>query len=215
MTRLLTPLAFAALVALASPSFAQDTNDSGEGNAADAAQPSLGDDTPQPGERHILSEHGDWQVHCITTSLEADQCRLSQLLLDDSGNPAVQINISPLVERDEAVAAATVITPLFTLLEYELAVAIGDLKVKRSPFEWCSPLGCNAHLFLTQEELDGLMDEEQTTVMFRVVIPPNQRVVKAELDVPLDGFADGYATAVEKFDELVAAIEAIETEAEN
>lgn len=215
MTRLLTPLSLAALVALASPSFAQETNDSGEESSADAEQPSLGDDTPQPGDRHILSEHGNWMLRCMTTNIEADECRLVQVLPDNSGNPAVQISVSPVLSRDGAVASVDVTTPLFTLLEYEVAISIGDLRLKRSPFEWCSPLGCNAHMFLTQEELDSLKEEEQTTVMFRVIVAPNQRLAKAELDVPLDGFADGYAAAEEQFEKLVAAVqEAAEAEAE-
>lgn len=218
MTRLLTPLSLAALVALASPSFAQDTNDSGEENAADAAQPSPGDDTPQPGDSRILSEHGDWKLRCITTNIEADECQLAQILPDNSGNPAVQIGISPVLRRDAAVASIHVVTPLFSLLEYELVIAIGDMKKKRSPFEWCSPLGCHAQLFLTQEELDSLKEEVQTTVLFRVIVAPNQRVAKAEMDVPLDGFAEGYAAAEEQFEKLVAAFEAAaaaEAEAEN
>ena len=213
MTRLLTPLSLAALVALASPSFAQETN--GEENAADAVQPSLGDDTPRPGDRHILSEHGDWKLRCITTNVAADECRLAQLLFDDSGNPLVEISISPLVEPDEAVSIATVITPLGTLLRDELAFTIGDLKIKRYPFALCSPVGCYAHLALTQEELDGLKDEEQATVMFDVIAGSSQRVVRAELNVPLDGFADGYEATEEQFEEFVAAVEAARAEAEN
>ena len=218
MTRLLTLLSLAALFALASPSYAQETNDSEEENAADAAQPSLGDDTPQPGGSRILSEHGDWKLRCITTNIEADDCRLDQLLPDNSGNPAVQISLSPLFRHDAAVAVAQVVTPHFTLLEYELVIAIGGQRNKRSPFEWCSPLGCHAQLLLTQEELDALKEEEQTTVLFRVIVAPGQRVARAELDVPLDGFAEGYAAAEEQLEKLVAAIEAAqaaETEAEN
>lgn len=217
MTRLLTPLSLAALVALASPSFAQETNDSGEENSADA-QSSLGDETPQSGDGHILSEHGNWKLRCITTNIEANECRLAQLLLDNSGNPAVQISLTPVLRRDGTVAAAQVITPLFTLLEYELVIAIGDKRNKRSPFEWCSPLGCHAQLFLTQEELDALKEEEPATVSFRVIVAPDQRVARAELDIPLDGFDEGYAAAEEEFEKLVeavTAIEAAEAEAEN
>lgn len=210
MTRLLTPLSLAALVALASPSFAQETN--GDETAADAVQPSLGDDTPRPGDRHILSEHGAWKLRCITTNADADECRLAQLLFDDSGNPLVEISISPLYEPDEAVATATVITPLGTLLRDELGFAIGDLNVKRYPYALCSPVGCYSHLGLTQEELDGLKEEEQAAVMFVVIAGPSQRAVRAELNVPLDGFADGYEAAEEQFEKFVAAIEAAQAE---
>ena len=61
--------------------------------------------------------HGDWELVCMRAEEGEDPCQMYQLLRDADGNATAEITLFPLPEGQEAVAGATVLTPLETLFD--------------------------------------------------------------------------------------------------
>ncbi len=58
----------------------------------------------------------EWEQRCIRTESGADPCQLYQLLKDDQGKSVAEFTIFGLPAGWPAVAGATIIVPLETLL---------------------------------------------------------------------------------------------------
>ena len=131
-------LAFPAAVA------AQDQTTTGELSSADGNDPAVAAGLsmgapegeagePQIGQTYVAEKHGDWQLRCVKSDGEKDPCQLYQLLLDGEGNSVAEFSIFNLPEGQQAVAGATVVTPLETLLTAELRLRVDEGQVRRYP----------------------------------------------------------------------------------
>jgi invasion protein IalB len=111
------------------------------------------------------------------------------LLKDGGDNAVAEISMFGLPAGQQAVAGATVIAPLETLLTADLTLSVDAGKARKYPFSWCSPIGCVARIGFTQEELDGFKKGNEATITIVPVVAPDQKV---ELKVSLAGFTAGY-----------------------
>lgn len=196
MTKTLFSLS-AALFALATAVSAQDTAQSGE--AAPAAQEKPADQLldlgqpvgaePQLGQRYSKEKSGDWDLACIKTEEETDPCSLLQILTDDQGNPMAEFSMFRLEEGGVAVAGATVIVPLETLLPAQLTISINGAPGKRYNYSFCNPIGCVAQIGLTQSDIDAMRKGAEAVVSL-VPAPAPDQVVR--LKMSLKGFTAGY-----------------------
>lgn len=196
MTKTLFSLS-AALFALATAVSAQDTAQSGE--AAPAAQEKPADQLldlgqpvgaePQLGQRYSKEKSGDWDLACIKTEEETDPCSLLQILTDDQGNPMAEFSMFRLEEGGVAVAGATVIVPLETLLPAQLTISINGAPGKRYNYSFCNPIGCVAQIGLTQGDIDAMRKGAEAVVSL-VPAPAPDQVVR--LKMSLKGFTAGY-----------------------
>lgn len=101
--------------------------------------------TEQP--KEIVREtHGDWEIRCTTAN---NSCFLYQLLLNDQGTPVAEFSIIKLPLGSEAVAGATIVAPLGTLLTRGVVFAIDDGDTTQYPFSWCTRPGCFSRFGLT------------------------------------------------------------------
>lgn len=194
MFRILKPLSIAALISMAAPLSAQDTaTDDGAAAPSEADQVlDLGQpvsDGPQLGERYSKGKHGDWDLACIKTEAETDPCSLLQVLLDDNGNAIAEISMFRLEEGGQAVAGATVIVPLETLLPAQLTISVDGAPGKRYGYSFCNPIGCVAQIGLTQADIDAFKQGNKAIVSLRPAPAPDQLI---SLDVSLKGFTSGY-----------------------
>lgn len=142
------------------------------------------------GSTYVVAKHGDWEQRCIRTEDGSDPCQLYQLLSDAQGNPVVEISIFGLPEGGPAVAGATVIVPLETLLTANLTLQIDGGAAKRYPFTWCAPVGCISRIGFTAEELTGLKKGAKAVMTIVPVLAPDQKVT---VTASLKGFTAGYA----------------------
>lgn len=191
MTFFKTPLTIAATVAalvLPGASFAQD--------AADA--PATGSDLPlgetvqtepQVGQEYTVEAHGDWKLNCIRRANGGDPCTLNQPLFNADGNQVAEINVFGLPGGGEAVAGATILTPLGTLLPQGISLAVDDKPAKRYPFSFCTETGCVARAGLTAEDIDFYKKGAEIAVILVNAQNPGAPV---ELTVSLRGFTAGY-----------------------
>ena len=168
---------------------------------ADAAEEgalglSMGDTQPQVGQTYTREEHGDWEVRCVRTEAGSDPCQLYQLLQDQEGNNVAEISIFPLPDGSggQAVAGATIITPLETLLTAQIALTVDGSEPKRYPFSWCSSVGCFSRVGFTAEEVVRFRRGAEATLTIRPVAAPDETV---DLTLSLSGFTAGYEAVAE------------------
>ncbi len=196
MTR--TTLALAALAAaLALPAAAQETPPPAEPEVQTVPAPldsdlSLGredgEDAGGVGSTYVQTTHGDWEQRCIRTEDGADPCNLYQLLKDADGNAVSEFSIFGLPAGQRAVAGATAIVPLETLLTEELTLQIDSATPKKYPFSWCSPIGCIARIGFTQAEVDSMKRGNLAKITIVPAVAPDQKVT---LNMSLRGFTAG------------------------
>ncbi|KXF89983.1 invasion associated locus B family protein [Phaeobacter inhibens] len=205
MIKSLTSMTLAALMALPLPVMAQDTAGAAETEesqpAAEATTeaPKADDvldlgqpvqDGPQLGQRYSKETHGDWDLACVKTEEESDPCSLLQIMTDTSGNPMAEFSIFRInQEGSQAVAGATVIVPLETLLPAALTISIDGAPGKRYNYSFCNPMGCVAQIGLTETDISAFKKGKKATLSLRPAPAPDQ-VINMELS--LSGFTAGY-----------------------
>lgn len=161
---------------------------------ATSAEPelSLGSDASAAPEPFVKATHGDWQLRCIRVSDGSDPCELYQLLKDAQGNSVAEISMVALPDGNEAIAGATIIVPLETLLTKEVTIAIDGKNPKRYPFTFCASVGCFARIGLTGAEITAMKKGSKAVVSVVPFAAPDQVV---SVNVSLTGFTDAF-TAV-------------------
>lgn len=190
---------------LALPGLAQTTTTDGQAATPPGGDLSMGADPNAPtglptqetaavGQTYLQQTIDAWDVRCKKTADGADPCLMYQLLKDAQGNPVAEISIFSLSGSSQAVAGATVVAPLETLLTKQLGMQIDGVPAKIYPFSFCTKDGCVAKVGFTPEELDALKKGAQAQVVIVPAAVPDKQVA---LSISLKGFTAGY-TAVEK-----------------
>ncbi len=193
MIKSLTPFTLAALLAVSSSLSAQEsTTEQTEPTAdqvLDLGQP-VDDGTPKLGERYAKETHGDWDLACVKTEAETDPCSLLQILTDPEGNPMAEVSLFRIDQPGgQAVAGATIIVPLETLLPAALTISVDGAPGKRYNYSFCNPLGCIAQIGLTQADVDTFKAGGEATLSLRPAPAPDQLV---EMKMSLKGFTAGF-----------------------
>lgn len=195
MLKTLTTFSVLALAALTAPALAQDTTTeqpaAEQGQDADTlldlGQPA--DATPKLGERYSKEKYGDWDLACIKTEAETDPCSLLQVLQDKNGNAVAEFSLFRIEGKGQAVAGATVIVPLETLLPGQLTISVDGAPGKRYNYSFCNPYGCVSQIGLTAEDVAAFKAGKQATLSIVPAPAPDQVVT---LTLSLNGFTSGY-----------------------
>lgn len=205
MPTTLKTISVLALLAMAAPLAAQEAPAEGETPAAEATPAPGGDISlgqsadagtgePQVGQPYIREEFGDWGLRCLRTEDGNDPCQLYQLLLDAEGNAVAEISLFPLPEGREALAGATIVAPLETLLTENLTLSVDGADQRQYPFNFCNRAGCVARVGFTAAEVDQFRAGNTAQLSIVPAAAPDQRVT---LDISLSGFTAGYQAAGE------------------
>lgn len=201
MTDIAKTLALLAALALAGPVAAQEsTGDNGQAAAgADGAggeatasgeqQQQAQQEGPRVGQTYIKGTFTDWQIRCIKAESGKDPCSMYQLLKDQAGNAVAEMTLSPLANGGKAVAGATLITPLETLLTQQVAIQVDKGQTKRYPFTFCNQQGCFVRMGLTAEDVLAFKRGNVAAIAVVPVAAPNQKVV---VNASLSGFTAAY-----------------------
>ena len=163
--------------------------DSADTTTPDAGDLSLGTTEPQVGDTYVAEVYTDWELRCVRTEDGNDPCQLYQLLIDSEGNAVAEFNIFALPEGGEAVAGATIITPLETLLTAQLRLGVDAGQTKRYPYSFCTQIGCFARLGFTAAEVEEFKRGVAANVTIIAAGAPDQPV---ELAASLSGFTAGW-----------------------
>jgi invasion protein IalB len=170
-----------------------------EAPATEGAEPAPGDDlalgtpvdpdAPQIGQPYIREVFGDWSLRCLRAEEgQAEPCELYQLLNGPDGNPVAEISVFPLPPGGQAVAGATIVAPLETLLTEQLTISVDGTAARRYPFSFCNRAGCLARIGFTQEEVDQFKAGNVAQLRLVPAVAPDQDMV---LDISLTGFTAG------------------------
>lgn len=181
--------AFALCALLTAAPISVIAQDSADTTTPDPSYLSLGSVEPQVGDTYVAEEFTDWELRCVRTEDGNDPCQLYQLLTDSDGNAVAEFNIFALPEGGQAVAGATVITPLETLLTAQLRLNVDAGQVKRYPYSFCTQIGCFARLGFTAPEIEEFKRGASANVTIVAAGAPEQPV---ELSASLSGFTAGW-----------------------
>ena len=188
----------ALLMALAaSPLVAQEAEAPAEGaTAADAATAdglSMGvelDGEAGVGDTYVAAAFEAWEQRCVRTESGIDPCQLYMLLKDADGNNVGEFTMFGLPEGTEgpAVAGATFIAPLETLLTTGMALQIDESAPKAYPFTFCTQIGCVARLGFAAEEVEAMKKGANMKIIIVPFVAPDEKVT---LTMSLKGFTAG------------------------
>lgn len=206
-----TLTAFALILALAAvPLAAQTTEeapaaDAPAGDAASTGDLSLGQEVAgsKIGDTYSAATFEEWEQRCVRTEGGVDPCQLYKLLKDDQGNNVAEFTVFGLPEGTEgpAVAGATFIAPLETLLTSGMRMQVDDGQSKVYPFTFCASIGCVVRLGFTDEEVTAMKKGANAVITIVPFVAPDQNVT---LTVSLKGFTAG----LEAVDKANAAADA-------
>ena len=165
----------------------------GAGWAQDALGLSTGEQVVEgdgTGESYVAATFDDWEVVCVTMPEgEVEPCQMYQVLRDSEGNATAEITLFPLEPGQEAVAGATILTPLETLLTAQLVMQIDTGTAKRYPFTFCAAIGCIARVGFTAEEVDAFRRGAVATWQVVPVAAPDTTI---PLNMSLKGFTAAF-----------------------
>lgn len=157
------------------------------GAKADTGELSMGKSVEN--KMYVKDKQGDWTVRCFHAKDNKDPCELYQLLTDAKGNPVSEFSLVPLPPGGQAVAGATIVTPLETLLTQDVTIAIDGGGAKRYPFMLCNPVGCFSRIGLTQQDLDSYKKGAKGSLTIVAASAPNAPI---SLPISLKGFTAAY-----------------------
>jgi invasion protein IalB len=201
LTRFVPALTLWAALAMPLAAWAQETTADPAAPAPDAAAPAvstenqlpLGQEVPDQGigSTYSAATFEAWDQRCAKSGTDVDPCQLYQLLKDQAGTSVAEITIFGLPEEaaGEAVAGATFIAPLETLLTSGLQLQVDAGKPKAYPFAFCAQLGCVVRLGFTQAEIDAMKKGNELTAVIVPFVAQDEKVI---LKVSLKGFTAGY-----------------------
>ena len=211
MPRLLQIIPLIALLGVGTSVAAQDTATSDSGEAAQTTQPApeteqapapetVGQEaqpeeqldlgrTAQQDQNYIKDEYGDWQLRCFRSGAEEDPCQMYQLLTEEGGNPIAEFSLFRLPEGAQAVAGATIVVPLGTLLSEELKLSVDGGRAKTYAFSFCTMVGCYARIGFTQAEIDAFKAGANANLQIVPAQAPDQVV---DINASLSGFTAAF-----------------------
>lgn len=202
MTFLVKPISIAALVAaLTLPAFAQETTEPATDEQPESVF-NMGEEVdengdpvaselqePQVGQQYLKEVFDDWALRCLKTESGDDPCQMYQLLNDADGNAVAEIAIVSLGDSGQAVAGATIVVPLETLLTEQITLRVDGGQARRFPFNFCNVGGCVTRLGLTNEDIGLLRRGAAATLRMVPAAAPDQNVT---VTMSLSGFTAAY-----------------------
>ncbi len=149
---------------------------------------------PQPGQQYLSEVHGDWALRCLKVEEGEDPCQMYQLLNDADGNAVAEIAIVVLPDSGQAVAGATIVAPLETLLTEQITLRVDGGQARRFPFNFCNVGGCVTRLGLTEQDVALFRRGAEATLTMVPAAAPDQNVT---VTMSLAGFTAAFNAASE------------------
>ncbi|VAV90092.1 Invasion associated family protein [hydrothermal vent metagenome] len=138
---------------------------------------------------YIKETYGDWQLKCFKNGTEDGPCQMYQLLRESAGNPVAEISIFRLPEGGQAIAGATVVVPLGTLLTKELKISVDGGRAKSFSYAFCNPTGCFSRIGLTADDVAAFKQGAAANLVIVPAQAPDQTIT---INASLDGFTAAF-----------------------
>ncbi|MGJ8612324.1 MAG: invasion associated locus B family protein, partial [Octadecabacter sp.] len=131
----------------------------------------------------------DWALRCLKVEDGEDPCQMYQLMSDENGQAIAEIAIVVLPEAGSAVAGATIVAPLETLLTEQITLRVDGGQARRFPFNFCNVGGCVSRIGLTNEDMALFRRGASATLTMIPAAAPDQQVT---VTMSLSGFTAAY-----------------------
>ncbi|MEO1138676.1 MAG: invasion associated locus B family protein [Pseudomonadota bacterium] len=138
---------------------------------------------------YIKEEYGAWQLQCFRTETGEDPCQMYQLLREEAGNPVAEFSLFKLPGNNQAVAGATIVVPLGTLLPEGLKLSVDGGTAKGYNFSFCSLTGCFARIGFTDADIAAFRAGANARLTIVPAQAPDQTV---DISASLSGFTAAY-----------------------
>lgn len=134
----------------------------------------------------VRGVYGDWEIRCTTAN---NTCFLYQLMLNNEGTPVAELSLVKLPVGSEAVAGATVVAPLGTLLTRGVLYRVDEGEPTQYPFSWCTAPGCFSRFGLTDLTVNSMKSgSEIKMTLFSIA----NTQVPVEVSASLNGFTAAF-----------------------
>ena len=192
-----TVCTFAAATFFCGSAFAQENAQAAESEPSQEVELPLGEPVgPKLGEPYEREQVVDWTIRCIRDeNPDAEVCQMYQLLKNSDGSGVAEVSLVPVRGNPDAAAAASVMTPLGTMLRPGLVVSVDTNDPMRFPFTVCSQQGCLARFGVGDDLLGQMRNGNSAVVEIVAAVSPDRPVF---LDVSLSGFTRAYETLLEQ-----------------
>lgn len=158
------------------------------------AQSSTGEVSVPENTIYVSDTFKDWQKLCVQSAAGIERCHMYQLIKDSNDHPTAEMALFRVFDEEGISAAATILTPLETLLTSDLKFSVDDSKSVAYPFSWCGKRGCNARVAFTDDDImmmkkghQGKLEIESITSLGEII----------ELKISLRGFTAAFASLQE------------------
>ncbi len=204
MSKLIYTFPILAALGMATPVFAQDTDAdepaadtaaNGGGEAVETLQ-GQGAFTDLDMGNEVLDDptytqavHEDWELKCFRSEAEQDPCQMYQLLFEEGGNPVAEFSIFRLPGQSQAMAGATIIVPLGTLLTEDIKISVDGGRAKSYSYRFCNMVGCYAQIGLTEDDVNAFRRGMEAQIQIVPAQAPDQVV---NIPVSLRGFTAAF-----------------------
>ncbi len=109
-------------------------------------------------------------------------------MLNDEGAPVAEFSIVKLPLGSEAVAGATIVAPLGTLLTRGVIFAVDDAEAVQYPFSWCTRPGCFSRFGLTDLLVASMKSGSNVNITL-------YSVGNAQKAIPISASLNGFTSA--------------------
>ena len=137
------------------------------------------------GQHYLVETYRDWQRICIKSNEAEDPCHMYQLIKNEDGLAIGEITLLKVSEPEGVSAAATILTPLGTLLTSRLVLTLDDGTRGDYPFSWCDKRGCYVRAAFTDDEVLSMKKGRTGTIKIETISAPGEPLI---LPVSLLGF---------------------------
>ena len=132
--------------------------------------------------------HQDWQVLCEDTPT-GENCFISQAIVDDAGDPVMQISLGRLEDDNVMV----IYLPLGLDLRPGILFQVEDKFRREFPFQTCLPNGCRVVVQVDEEMLTAMRTGTQFVVGIKTLGSDRVGVIEGSLM----GFTAGFQAVTE------------------
>jgi invasion protein IalB len=126
------------------------------------------------GQHYLVETYRDWQRICVKTDGDEDPCHIYQLIKNKDNLPIGEITLLKVSEPEGVSAAATILTPLGTLLTSKLVLNLDDGTNGDYPFSWCDKRGCYARAAFTDDEVLSMKKGRSGTIKIETISAPGE-----------------------------------------
>ena len=137
------------------------------------------------GQYYLADTFKDWQKLCLVNEQGEDPCHIYQLIKDENGHPTAEFVLFKYTDEEGIAAAATILTPLETLLPSGLLYAIDEAEAIEYPFSWCDKRGCHVRIAFTDDDVFSMKKGRKGLFRIESISAPGKPIL---LNVSFFGF---------------------------